>query len=38
MKVHLPLGTRLVGFGSGTVFLVRLTDQETEMLEQYRLP
>ena len=38
MKVHLPTGTRLVGFGPGAVLLVRLTDQETEMLERYRLP
>jgi len=38
MRVHLPVVTRLVGFGNEMVFLVRLTDQETEMLERYRLP
>jgi hypothetical protein len=27
-----------VGFSSGMVLLVRLTEQETEMLERYRLP
>jgi len=38
MRVQLPERTRLVGFGNGTVFIARITDQETEFLEAYRLP
>ncbi|HLG05105.1 MAG TPA: hypothetical protein VI383_03065 [Gemmatimonadales bacterium] len=37
-KVRLPPRTRLVGFGSRTVYLVRVDNDDLEYLERYRLP
>ena len=36
--VRLPHKTRLVGFGQGTVYLVRIDDDDLEYLQRYRLP
>lgn len=37
-RVALPARTRLVGFGSGTVYLVRSDDDDLEYLQRYKLP
>ena len=37
-RVMLPHETRLVGFGQGTVYLVRIDDDDLEHLQRYRLP
>lgn len=37
-RVALPEGRRLVGFGDGTVYLVRIDDDDLEYLERYALP
>lgn len=37
-RVALPARTRLVGFGNGTVYLVRRDDDDLEWLQRYRLP
>jgi hypothetical protein len=36
-RVVLPHETRLVGFGQGTVYLVRIDDDDLEHLQRYRL-
>ena len=36
-RVALPAKTRLVGFGNGTAYLVRLDDDDLEHLQRYRL-
>jgi hypothetical protein len=36
--VALPAKTRLVGFGNGTVYLVRLDEDDLEHLQRYKLP
>jgi len=36
-QVALPPKTRLVGFGNGTVYLVRRDDDDLEYLQRYRL-
>ena len=37
-RVALPPDTRLVGFGNGTVYLVRSDDDDLQYLQRYRLP
>jgi len=37
-KVSLPVKSRLVGFGQGTVYLIRLDDDDLQYLQRYRLP
>ena len=37
-KVALPVKSRLVGFGQGTVYLVRVDDDDLQYLQRYRLP
>ena len=37
-RVALPAGTRLVGFGNGTAYLVRRDEDDLEYLQQYKLP
>jgi hypothetical protein len=37
-QVALPPRTRFVGFGNGTVYLVRRDDDDLEYLQRYRLP
>ena len=37
-RIALPTGTRLVGFGSGTVYLVRRDADDLEYLQKYKLP
>jgi len=37
-KVALPAKSRLVGFGTGTVYLIRLDDDDLQYLQRYRLP
>jgi hypothetical protein len=37
-KVALPRNHRLIGFGQGTVYLVRLDDDDLQYLQRYRLP
>lgn len=36
-KVSLPKNTRLLGFGQGTVYLVRVDDDDLQYLQRYRL-
>jgi hypothetical protein len=36
--VVLPAKTRLLGFGQGTVYLVRTDDDDLQYLQRYRLP
>jgi hypothetical protein len=36
-RVALPPKTRLVGFGNGTLYLVRRDDDDLEYLQRYRL-
>jgi hypothetical protein len=37
-QVKLPHRRRLVGFGAGTIYAVRIDDVDLEYLERYRLP
>jgi hypothetical protein len=37
-RMVLPAKTRLVGFGAGTVYVVRIDDDDLEYLQRYRLP
>jgi hypothetical protein len=37
-KVALPKNHRLVGFGQGTVYLIRVDDDDLQYLQRYRLP
>jgi hypothetical protein len=37
-RVVLPAKTRLLGFGQGTVYLVRTDDDDLQYLQRYRLP
>lgn len=37
-KVALPAKSRLVGFGNGTVYLIRLDEDDLQYLQRYRLP
>jgi hypothetical protein len=37
-RMVLPANTRLVGFGVGTVYLVRVDEDDLEYLQRYRLP
>jgi len=37
-RVALPAKSRLVGFGQGTVYLIRLDDDDLQYLQRYRLP
>jgi hypothetical protein len=37
-RVTLPKNTRLIGFGNGTVYLVRTDDDDLEYLQRYKLP
>lgn len=37
-NVTLPAATRLVGFGRGTVYVVRKDENDLEYLERYRMP
>ncbi len=37
-RVLLPPGTRLVGFGRGTVYLARSDEDDLQYLERYRMP
>lgn len=36
-KVALPAKSRLIGFGNGTVYLIRLDDDDLQYLQRYRL-
>jgi hypothetical protein len=38
LKVVLPKGSKLVGFGEGTVYLVRIDADDLQYLQRYRLP
>jgi S-adenosylmethionine:diacylglycerol 3-amino-3-carboxypropyl transferase len=37
-RVAFPRATRLVGFGSATLYTVRLDDDDLQYLERWRLP
>ncbi len=37
-RMRLPVRTRLAGFGQGSVYLVRVDDDDLEYLQRYRLP
>ncbi len=37
-QVELPAGTKLVGFGAGTVYLARVDRDDLHYLQRYRLP
>ena len=37
-RVALPVNTRLVGFGNGTVYLARSDEDDLQYLQRYRLP
>lgn len=37
-RVSLPAKSRLIGFGQGTVYLVRLDDDDLQYLQRFRLP
>ena len=37
-RVALPAGTRLLGFGNGTVYLIRVDEDDLQWIERYRLP
>jgi hypothetical protein len=37
-RVVMPPRTRLVGFGVGTVYTVRIDEDQLEYLQRYRLP
>jgi hypothetical protein len=37
-RVALPAKSRLAGFGQGTVYLIRLDDDDLQYLQRYRLP
>ena len=37
-RVSLPSKTRLVGFGNGTIYVVRRDDDDLEYLQRYKLP
>jgi hypothetical protein len=37
-RVALPVDTRLVGFGNGTVYLVRSDEDDLQYLQRYRFP
>ena len=37
-KVALPAKSRLIGFGQGTVYLIRLDADDLQYLQRYRLP
>jgi hypothetical protein len=36
--VHLPAGARLLGFGPGTLYVVRHNDVDLEYLDRYARP
>ena len=36
-RVALPRGTRVLGFGNGTVYLVRIDEDDLQWIERYRL-
>jgi hypothetical protein len=38
VRVTFPLKTRLVGFGNGTVYVVRVDDDDLQYLQRYRFP
>lgn len=37
-QLVLPARTRLVGFGAGTIYLVRIDEDDLEYLQRYRMP
>lgn len=38
LKVRLQPRSRVIGFGKGSVYVVRRDDEDLEYLERYRLP
>jgi hypothetical protein len=37
-RVALPRGSKLIGFGAGTVYLLRIDADDLQYLQRYRLP
>ena len=37
-RIALPRDTRLLGFGKGTVYLIRMDEDDLQWIERYRLP